>query len=88
MSQSSIGWNAIDNYLWEVTSRLFKYGVDEAHSEVAPLKWYITTGRASTDFLRAMVAAKPYMIARKLHEGGTYDEAIARLKKYLHQEGE
>ena len=60
-----------------------RYGVDQAEMDVAPLGWWIETGRASVDFLRAFVMAKPFMIGRKLHQGGSYQEAVQRIKNYL-----
>jgi hypothetical protein len=79
-----VSYTAVDNKLWEIEKVLMnKYGCDAAAREGAPLRWYIETGRASLDFLHALLEAKPFMIARKLHEGGSYDEAIARVRKYI-----
>ena len=58
-------------------------GVDAAHREIFPLVWYVETGRASLPFLHALIEAKPFMIARRLHAGGSDEEAIARIKTYL-----
>ena len=52
---------------------------DQANRDVSPLTWYIDTGRASTDFLRRLLATKPYLIARRLRKGGTYDETLRRI---------
>lgn len=80
----SIDYISVDNYLWEVRRRLMhKYGTNESYIDVAPLAWYIGTGRASTDFLRALLSCKPFMIARKLHEGGSYEEVIRRVNEYI-----
>ena len=80
----SIDYISVDNYLWEVRHRLtLKYGTNESASDIAPLSWYIGTGRASTDFLRALLSCKPFMIARKLHEGGSYEEVMRRVKEYI-----
>lgn len=78
----------IDNFLWETEQRLMlAYGCDAAEREVAPLKWYINTGRASTAFLKKLFAAKPFMVARKLHMGGSDEEIIKRIRKYIGEEG-
>ena len=61
------------------------YGVDNAYREIAPLTWYINTGRASLFFLRGIIIAKPFMIARKLHQGGSDQEIIDRIKDYLYE---
>lgn len=83
-----IGPLAVQEGLWRIERYLIdRYGMDQAEQDVSPLAWYIGTGRASVDFIRAVLAAKPFMIARKLHEGGSYDEAMARVKKYLGEEG-
>lgn len=63
-----------------------KYGYDETAQDIAPLSWYIGTGRASLDFLRAFMVAKPFMVARKLHLGGSYEEVIRRIKEYIKYE--
>ena len=75
---------AIDNYLWSVERYLMqRYGSRIAELDVDPLRWYILTGRASAEFLLRLKQVKPFMVARKLHEGGSYDEAISRIKSYL-----
>lgn len=74
----------IDATLWEITVALMRrYGSDVAFREIAPLNWYVGTGRASTEFLRRLAAAKPFMIARKLHVGGADDEIIRGIETYL-----
>lgn len=70
--------------IWNVYRVLMqKYGTDIADSDIAPLSWYIWSGRASVDFIRLLIAAKPFMVARKLHLGGSYDSAIERVKTYI-----
>ena len=82
--ETYISWTLIDNQLWAVKKYLMpRVGVDQAAQDVAPLNWYIGTGRASVEFMRAFVQAKAYMIGRVLHKGGSYDEAIRRVKEYL-----
>lgn len=80
----SISPVAVETGLWHIQRNLMqKYGVDESYRDIAPLSWYIQTGRASCDFIRAVLTAKPFMIARKLHQGGSYDEVIQRIKDYI-----
>ncbi len=58
----------------------------DADRAIAPLEWYVKTGRASSAFLRLLVGAKPYMIGRKLWNNGnlgTDTEAVQRVQKYL-----
>ena len=59
--------NTIDDCIWKIQKILMeKYGCTAADREIAPLIWYINTGRASTPFLKKLIDAKPFMIARKL----------------------
>lgn len=77
----------IEDKIWEVKIWLMrKYGVDEAHRMSSPLEWYILTGRASGAFLKAFKEAKTFIIGRQLEKGGSYDEAIARIKAKLNAE--
>ena len=74
----------IESILWDIEYRLMvAYGSDAASREIAPLKWYINTGRASTSFLKKLIVAKPFMVARKLHAGGSDEEIIKRIRKYI-----
>lgn len=80
----AINATSIETGLWAIRRYgMFHYGVDQSEQDIAPLSWYIGTGRASVDFIRAVLTAKPFMIARKLHMGGTYDEVIQRIKDYI-----
>jgi len=63
-----------------------RYGVDQAYRDIALLTWYINTGRASVEFLRNLIESKAYLIARRLHKGGSDDEVLARLREYFHAE--
>ena len=74
----------IDNTLWWIEKSLHKqYGVTGAERIMAPLLWYVNTGRASLDFLGKLIQKKPYLIGRVLAKGGSYDEAIQRVKNYI-----
>ena len=78
---------SIECALWNVEKDLlWKYGTQQAKQDMAPLEWYISTGRASVDFIRHLIYAKPFMVARKLHNGGSYDEVIERVKQYIMKE--
>ena len=81
---TNLSYTSIDSVLWSVQFHLMrKYGCDTAARDVAPLRWYINTGRASVSFLKALVNAKPFMVARKLHQGGSDDAMIKRVSEYL-----
>ena len=76
-----MSYTTVDNYLWEVTRYIMtRKGVDESVRMTDPLTWYVNTGRASAGFLKRLVDTKPYIIARLLMKGGSYDEAIARVR--------
>ena len=76
-----MSYTAIDNQLWTIKLYLMKkHGCRAGEALFAPLEWYISTGRASADFLRWFVSAKAFVIGRLLAKGGSYDEAVARLK--------
>lgn len=74
----------IDNFLYAIYSYLSgQYGWRVAEQDMYPLKWYINSGRATTAFLGKMVSKKPYMIGRKLHQGGSYEDAVNRVCSYI-----
>ena len=73
--------NASEATLWVIEKCLRdKHGCDQAERDMDPLVWYIRTGRASLEFLRKLSRAKAFMVARRLHESGSYEEAIQRVK--------
>jgi len=79
-----VGINTVNDHLWKVRCYLMKrHGVDAADRIIDPLEWYISTGRASGEFLRKFVGAKPFVIGRVLEKGGTHEEAVARVKAKL-----
>lgn len=74
----------VDSFILSVDEYLVrKYGYRTAENDIAPLLWYIRTGRASVNFLGCLTSREAYLIAKRLHEGGSYDEVIDRIKKYL-----
>lgn len=79
---------SIEALLWSIQCELMqRHGVDAAAREIAPLRWYVDTGRASTPCIKKMMEAKPFMLARKLHQGGSTSEIINRILKYIGWEG-
>ena len=86
MKTVSISYSAVDEGLYQIKKAMMRtkeISLDDASIIMCPLYWYVGTGRASCDFLRKMLTVKPYMIARKLYEGGTDEEVIERIKDYL-----
>ena len=77
----------IETMRWHIQRELMtRWGCAAAEREIAPLKWYVNTGRASTLFLKKLLRAKPFMVARKLHAGGSDEEIIKRVKSYIGEE--
>ena len=77
----NINKTSIETGLWAIERYLIKhYGTAQAARDMAPIIWYINTGRASCDYLRDLLSAKPFVIARALHKGGSYDDALARVR--------
>lgn len=75
---------AIETCEGHIMRELYKLGtVSEAERAFAPLGRYIWTGRASADFLKRLIYAKPFMIARRLHKGGSDDEVVNRICQYI-----
>lgn len=74
----------IDGKIWEIQMYLNKtMSFDEADRAVYPLRWWIYTDRASVTFLKALLSAKTFMIARKLAKGGSVDDCVNRIREYL-----
>lgn len=79
-----INKGTIDTGLWHIQRHLIeKYGTDQSYRDMEPISWYINSGRASIEFIRLLLGAKPYMVARKMHQGGSTQEVIARIKRYI-----
>ena len=79
-----ISATTIETMLWHIHREIMsRHGSSAAERHMAPLYWYVNTGRASSDFLKALYNARPVLVARDLAKGGSYDEAIARVCKRI-----
>lgn len=82
----SIAFYNMENYCYEV-ARLIReksdITIDRSHNMIYPLWHYIVSGRASTDFCKALMKTKPYMVARRIAQGGSDDEIMERIKKLV-----
>lgn len=79
-----ISATAIDTYVYEVEKALRRYvGISETAEKLNPLWWYISSGRASSDFLHKLFDEKPFVIARILAKHRTEDDAMNAIKKKL-----
>lgn len=82
-----ISATAIGNKVWDIRYGLIKkYGVDEADRLIAPLEWYINTGRASAPFLRKMLDSKTAGLVKILEKDGSTEKIIKSIKEYLDKE--
>ena len=78
----------IDNAVHDIKTKMYKkYSVDDAERYIAPLIYYINTGRASTDFLRILVnltERQKSTIANKLIKNyNNTENAINSICKYV-----
>ncbi len=72
----------IDAYLYDIQKYLWKrHGVDETDRMIDPLLWYITTGRASAQWIHKLMSVKPFVIARILEKDYSYGETIMAVKE-------
>lgn len=81
---------AIDMVLWNIHSKIYsKLGsTHDADRVIAPLEWYIRTGRAPTAFERALInctSRQQTTIANRLIKcnGGDYQDAINSVCQYI-----
>lgn len=80
---------SIDTCLWRIQMSIAKkHGYQLGEYFMYPLTWYINSGRASMEFLRRLLKAKPFMIGRILAKGGSDQEVMNRIKGYLKYEPE
>ena len=76
-----------EHALYDIRANLFKtQRGDDCAGMIAPLERYAQSSNASVDFLTALCyanARQKSTIAKKLAQGGSDAEVIARLKTYL-----
>ena len=77
----------IENSLFDLKMAVWHITDSRTAENVAgDIAYYICTGRASLDYIRAFCALSKYRmttLARKISVGGSTDEIIAISKKYL-----
>lgn len=78
----------VENKIWEIQMWLVqheRWTLDTAQRFVAPLWWYVQTGRASAGFLKALVTAKTFVVGRVLVKQNSafanYDDTVAALRR-------
>lgn len=81
-----MNYQAVENFIHKVVMYgAPRIGLDASRLVLAPLAWYIGTGRASYDFTARLATKKPYRVFQVLHKasGCSYDDAIKAVKLYL-----
>lgn len=85
-----LSYTAINKKMHEIRMELWKKTGSSVRGDslMYPLVYYVNTGRASAEFLKRLINAKTFMIVRKLQSGGSDQEIMKRIKKYLDMEAE
>lgn len=88
MKHISVSSTQIDNVLLEIRKRIQAKTGDLMQTDKAlyPLDWYISTGRAPTDFPRLLVNCSSRQfttIANRLIKAGTVEDAINSVCAYI-----
>lgn len=84
MKKYSLNPCGIDRYLYAVEDSIlrqwnkFDYPFPPSVC-IAPLRWWISTGRASAATLKTLLSIRPDVIARCLLKGGTDCEVLQRV---------
>lgn len=77
----------IENRLFDLKMAVWRISDSRTAENVAgDIAWYIWTGRASCDYIRALCGLSKYRtntLARKISYGGSTNDIIAISKKYL-----
>lgn len=76
--------NGIRFFLADVFQSAWKIsGSEAAARSTNAIAWYVSTGRASAEFVRAMLKHRPSTIAKRCLIGGSDQEIIDRVKKFI-----
>lgn len=79
-----ISKDSIDDSIWDIKySLMSRYGTATSEEDMIALLWYI--GRANTNFLKNLINADPVKIADLLHKGGSIEECVKRIKRYVRE---
>lgn len=84
----AVSSNNIEEMIYSIKSKLYKkYTILESERYISPLVYYISTGRASTDFLRIFVnlseRQKSTIANRLVKNYGNDKEAIDSFFQYI-----
>ena len=75
----------IDNFLHDYFHHAWEMSGNEhiARGVCHALCWYVSTDRASIDFVKAMLQSNPKHIAKLSLQGGSDEEIIRRITRYI-----
>lgn len=75
----------IENFLadYVLSAEIISGNSRIAQNSSSALVWYVSTGRADTEFIKSLLCCKPSEIAKISLKGGTYDETINRIKRFV-----
>ena len=85
MEKIRISRTAIDEALFSLEKALWQHG-RSGKNAFEGVVWYISTARATTDFLNAFINLSSYRmntLAGKIAKCGTAEDVVAVTKKYL-----
>lgn len=87
-AEKKYGWSysGLEYYLTDTWRYLCKrQGIDAADRIIAPLEWWIKTGRATIPECKALVEKKPYVIAKILtaKDGHDYSEILTAIRQKI-----
>ncbi len=82
----TLSCDGIESYLYAVEDKIRASSapVRLGWDYIAPLRWYIASGRASRDFLLRLLAIRPAYIARILISGGSDQEVMEKIKRKVY----
>ena len=70
---------AVNDSAWRMLNkqdRQWMFGTEPVY----PLNWYISSGRASTPFIKLLLTVRPDIIARIMIKGGSDQEIVQKIK--------
>lgn len=87
-AEKKYGWSygGLEIYIFDVYRYLMtRCGTMTANRMIAPLEWWIKTGRASLQECKLLTGKQPYVIGRILKEkdGQDYSEIIDKIRQKI-----
>ena len=87
-NKDDISFGNTEKYCFEVariimenhSDSAYRMSANKAHNMIYPLWHILFKGLASPDFCKALLQAKPFMVARRIEKGGSHEEIIKRIE--------